>query len=231
MEKLVTVQEPEVKTKKDWAAAVCLIHMISCLYTVVVFYSTLKNDNISELRWFYLSASAVCMMLHGIVIGLTNKGNRFRHLMTMTFFILNLFLMPLIMNACGSPRETQLVAGVIFTVAAIAVSPLYAVIAYVLGGGIFIFTYHEFAGFEPVDGYMRIMVSYGFMILVAVLWRALISKSYLAFRSLASHGEPEGEDDYTTVSGERDVLRQEIAQHILELNNMMVYNESEKQEG
>ena len=115
----------------------------------------------------------------------------------------------------------------------ISTSPMHVACLAFISGGFFAYFFNILTETSIENSY-RGLISFLIMSAIALLWRALLMKLLMGY----IHLQFEDDDDTELLNGrileledERTLLREEIITHVIELNNAVLTQQADPQEG
>ena len=231
---MVPYMSSKNKQLPHWTTVFSAIQVLMTAFLIYIFYKWVNVEEAREEKWFYfavVNGVTVFTIINNIVF---SKDNFIRHTIASTSLILFTFIMPLSLVMIGLDSSYSILTGMVFTSLVICVCPFHvALLAFSTG--------LAFSYFFPimtditVDAVYKPFMAYFILTAVAMIWRSLFVKLIMGYVHLST--QDPGEEIRTQkkieeLESERDMLRNEVMTHIVELNEAVLSHQPEQpQEG
>ncbi len=220
------------KNGYDWEYANWYNQLIIYLFSFSLFIDAYVSSSGRETILYYFVLSTVWVVV-GVLNSALMKG-WFRHFLGVLVITLNTFIVPFGIYAYGGTIGMAAMIGIAYVMITIVISPFYVGVAAILAGSFFSYLqkrYYVQAGTET-DYYQLLSITFAYVMLglVAFGWRLLIHKLHTFLLTLSQSAPPADSggggvelSEYDDLLNEHRLLKEEIAVHILEINDLTGY--------
>ena len=200
------------------------VHLIFLGVLIFYFYAHRESINGEDTMWIYGASSVVSVLFLSIVTILFKDGNFFKNTVSLVCSTVNVFLLPMALYARTGDTEVTFYFAILFQMALIAMSRIEGVILIGFAGCALLYK-SEWVFGEGMEPSSKMFMAYLFVFIVALLWRLLVKRLFLAFTALADQqkGAVTGAsaEQIKTLQAEKEVLRAELVQHVVEMKEFM----------
>lgn len=211
----------------DWVFGNWVNQFIFFAASLLLCYKGFQADSLRIGMWYYLGFASALLGLS--TINLLFSGS-VRYAISLCVIIINTYVVPFSAYAFGFPMNASAGVGLVYLIACIALSPLPISVAILVAGSSFA-VYQKYYYFDlentPTKDMFIIIGLYIAAAVVGFCWRTLIGKMHefltLSIQSSAGVQERENEtlkERLDDMQHEQQLLKEEMAMHIIEMNKM-----------
>ncbi|OVE77727.1 hypothetical protein BVX99_01845 [bacterium F16] len=215
-----------MSSRKDYFKhdARCLFMQVLFLFVYVFFLTNgYLGKTLAPDFYFYLGTIIGWFCISLLIFGLFFKFPRTRHFLTVVAMMVNAFIIPRAVLACGPRPEIVALTGSMYVVAIIIVASNDVAFAAFVASVAFAFYFHgnltNFLPEKTQSEYFKIGLTYMGLIVIALGWRAAITRLYSLVKHLPMPGQV-SEDAYEMVENENSILRNKVAKIIINIQKL-----------
>jgi hypothetical protein len=213
----------KVIDKADWPMAAGVFQAVALACLTWVWYGHFRDPGASGGRLIYLLTSAGCFLVPALLSIILARGNPVRYALCLTGCRAYIWLIPLTALSCGLPVHIALTGTLLFTAACICLAPADGAVALVISSALMAFFLPSIVGDEELKSH-ALLLGQAFAAALALLWRLLLVRiisAYLFAQSRDPAVEEALREKVAGLSAERKLLREEMATHIVEINQVL----------
>lgn len=214
----------ETLNKGFLLAAVHIIFFGVMAVNLLMILKGKSTDAVDPKTWIYVTASVISVGAISFFTIIFKDGNFIKNTVSLLCSALNVFLLPMAMYASTGDSTFTFYYAILFQMAMIAMSRLEGVLLIGISGCLLLYQSAWFLG-EGVAPSPKMFMAYCLVFFVALIWRLLVKHLFMAFSALAEKQKGTvsevSSEQVQALQNERDVLRTELVQHVVEMKKFM----------
>ena len=213
----------KVIDRADWPIAAGVFQAVALACLTWVWYGHFRDPDANGGRLIYLMTCAGCFLLPMILAIVLPRDNPIRYAFCLAAALAYVWLIPLTALSCGLPIHIALTGTMLFTAACICLAPADGAIALLVSSILMAFLLPSIVGDEELKK-QSLLMAQAFAAALALLWRLLLVRiisAYIFAQSRDPAIEEELRDKVSKLAAERKLLRDELATHIGEINQVL----------
>jgi len=219
--------------RDDWEYKNLYSQVLLYLACFGFFINALMTEQGRNSMLFYFGFSTVWLILAALNSIIAKRS--VSQFISLTVIIVNTFVIPFALYSYGTTVGVAALGSIIYIIFTIAISPIYVGLSAACAGVYFSFIqkkYYVTSGDDSeIVSFIYITAAYISLIVLALCWRFLIHRMYRLLSSALTSIQAAKSDDvslarkrYDDLLNEQQLLKEEMALHIMELNEITGYN-------
>ncbi len=213
----------KVIDRADWPIAAGVFQAVALACLTWVWYGHFRDPDANGGRLIYLMTCASCFLVPTLLSIILPRNNPIRYTFCLTGCLAYVWLIPLTSLSCGLPIHIALTGTMLFTSACICLAPADGAVALLISSVLMAVFLPSIVGDEELKK-QSLLMAQAFAAALALLWRLLLMRiisAYIFAQSRDPAIEEELRKKVAGLSAERKLLRDEMATHIVEINQVL----------